>query len=267
MLVFAISEGGTYGWFVREEGRSTILGATIWPTSMPVSIVPVAFLSSACLLFAFYRVQSLEGTHGPRPAVRVLQPAAARVPVRHDHAAAAWRWARSRSCLVDVGHAAGRTPPVGARHRPLARAVGRRDRRRLAARQLADPPHRNDQRGARRPVPRGDRARRRARSPTPVALVPGAAPRRSSSSGSASDSRARSSTTSSSPTCRPSASGAASGANTTVRMIGASLGIAVISSLLTTQTIRHAVGEVGRAASLPTSVPRSASSPRSTPAA
>jgi MFS family permease len=36
-------------------------------------------------------------------------------------------------------------------------------------------------------------------------------------------------------------SGAASGANTTVRMIGASLGIAVISSMLTTQTSRSAV--------------------------
>jgi hypothetical protein len=48
--------------------------------------------------------------------------------------------------------------------------------------------------------------------------------------------------------------GAASGANTTVRMIGASLGISVISALLTMQTIRHAVGEVGRLASLPASV-------------
>ncbi len=37
------------------------------------------------------------------------------------------------------------------------------------------------------------------------------------------------------------ASGAASGANTTVRMIGASLGIAVISSMLSTQTSRDAV--------------------------
>ncbi len=49
-------------------------------------------------------------------------------------------------------------------------------------------------------------------------------------------------------------SGAASGANTTVRMIGSSLGIAVISSLLTTETIRHAVGQVAGAASLPKAV-------------
>src|SRR6476620_5229551 len=39
----------------------------------------------------------------------------------------------------------------------------------------------------------------------------------------------------------PERSGAASGANTTVRMIGASLGIAVISSLLSTQTSRGSV--------------------------
>ena len=38
--------------------------------------------------------------------------------------------------------------------------------------------------------------------------------------------------------------GAASGANTTVRQIGAALGIAIIGSLLTTQTIRSAVDRV-----------------------
>jgi hypothetical protein len=46
-------------------------------------------------------------------------------------------------------------------------------------------------------------------------------------------------------------SGAASGANSTVRMIGASLGIAIISSLLSMQTIRHAVDAVQHADSLP----------------
>jgi hypothetical protein len=37
-------------------------------------------------------------------------------------------------------------------------------------------------------------------------------------------------------------------------MIGASLGISVISALLTMQTIRHAVGEVGRLVALPANV-------------
>src|SRR4051812_9951759 len=56
MLVFAISEGETYGWFTPRKSLE-ILGATIWPASMPMSIVPVAFALSACLLFGFYRLE------------------------------------------------------------------------------------------------------------------------------------------------------------------------------------------------------------------
>ncbi len=46
MLVFAISEGATYGWFDPKKPFG-IVGSTIWPTSMPFSIVPVAFVLSA----------------------------------------------------------------------------------------------------------------------------------------------------------------------------------------------------------------------------
>ncbi|HEX7521105.1 MAG TPA: MFS transporter [Acidimicrobiia bacterium] len=42
-------------------------------------------------------------------------------------------------------------------------------------------------------------------------------------------------------------SGAASGANTTVRQVGAALGIAVISGLLTSQTISHAIAGIRKA--------------------
>jgi hypothetical protein len=48
--------------------------------------------------------------------------------------------------------------------------------------------------------------------------------------------------------------GAASGANSTVRMIGAAFGIAVSSSLLSSQTIRHAVDNLTAAAGLPPDV-------------
>jgi hypothetical protein len=48
-------------------------------------------------------------------------------------------------------------------------------------------------------------------------------------------------------------SGVASGANTTVRQVGAALGVAVIGSLLTAQTIRHAIRGV-KAAALPAAV-------------
>lgn len=48
-------------------------------------------------------------------------------------------------------------------------------------------------------------------------------------------------------------SGVASGANTTVRQVGSALGVAVIGSLLTVQTVNHAVSRIN-AASLPVAV-------------
>jgi len=48
-------------------------------------------------------------------------------------------------------------------------------------------------------------------------------------------------------------SGVASGANTTVRQVGSALGVAVIGSLLTVQTVNHAVSRI-KAAALPAAV-------------
>jgi hypothetical protein len=48
-------------------------------------------------------------------------------------------------------------------------------------------------------------------------------------------------------------SGVASGANTTVRQVGSALGVAVIGSLLTVQTVNHAVSRI-RGAALPAAV-------------
>ena len=45
--------------------------------------------------------------------------------------------------------------------------------------------------------------------------------------------------------------GAASGANSTVRQVGSALGIAVVGTLLTTLTVRHAVDAVNGAGDLP----------------
>ncbi|HWJ63750.1 MAG TPA: MFS transporter, partial [Acidimicrobiales bacterium] len=56
LLVFGISEGATYGWLVPEKAFE-IAGVELWPVSMPVSIVPVAFVASVVLLVSFYRVQ------------------------------------------------------------------------------------------------------------------------------------------------------------------------------------------------------------------
>ncbi|HEX4491020.1 MAG TPA: MFS transporter [Acidimicrobiia bacterium] len=63
MLVFGISEGETYGWFAAKKSL-VVLGASVWRTSMPVSIVPVAFVLAAGLLFTFHRVErAKERTH------------------------------------------------------------------------------------------------------------------------------------------------------------------------------------------------------------
>jgi EmrB/QacA subfamily drug resistance transporter len=56
MLVFAISEGETYGWWTVAKSLD-VFGATLWSTSRPISIVPIAFVFAAGLLLAFYRVQ------------------------------------------------------------------------------------------------------------------------------------------------------------------------------------------------------------------
>ena len=120
---------------------------------------------------------------------------AARVPLRHDHAAAPGD-GPGRVPARDVGGAAGRSAPL-ARSTPASGSCRRAlHRRRLAGRQLADPPHRHDQRRAGRP---------RASRPPGSAVVRRRSTRRhrrssrccpaSSSSASASASRARSSTT------------------------------------------------------------------------
>ena len=55
-LVFAISEGGTYGWWVPQKAFA-VAGHDLWPTSRPIAIVPFAFVLAAVLLVSFYRVQ------------------------------------------------------------------------------------------------------------------------------------------------------------------------------------------------------------------
>ncbi|MGZ4785642.1 MAG: MFS transporter [Acidimicrobiales bacterium] len=56
LLVFGISEGGTYGWLQPLQSLE-IAGAGLWPMAMPLSVVPVSFLLAAIVLTAFYVVQ------------------------------------------------------------------------------------------------------------------------------------------------------------------------------------------------------------------
>ena len=54
LLVFALSEGGTYGW-ITPISDVTLGSWTLWPATAPVSIIPVIFAASVTVLYAFYR--------------------------------------------------------------------------------------------------------------------------------------------------------------------------------------------------------------------
>jgi EmrB/QacA subfamily drug resistance transporter len=56
LLVFGISEGGTYGWWSPLKSLS-IGGAEVWPASLPVSLMPIVFGGAAVLLTLFVMVE------------------------------------------------------------------------------------------------------------------------------------------------------------------------------------------------------------------
>jgi len=54
LLVFALSEGGSYGWITPIT--SVDLGRhQVWPATAPISVIPVIFATSLVVLYAFYR--------------------------------------------------------------------------------------------------------------------------------------------------------------------------------------------------------------------
>ncbi len=238
MLVFAISEGETYGWFSAKKALD-VLGAHLWPTSMPISVVPVAFVLAACLLFAFYKVQRYKERRrrGPlfafsnleRPAFRfgtvtLLLMAMGQVAFllvmsvllqdgRRLSAIDTGLWLVPSGVAIVAGSQLGNW---------LTRRIGTTNVVRiglclvatgLGACAIADTP-----------------------SLAFLALLPGFVIV-GFGIGFA-GSQLNNVILSDVP---PERSGAASGANTTVRMIGASLGIAVISSMISTQTSLSAV--------------------------
>ncbi|CAN5456113.1 DHA2 family efflux MFS transporter permease subunit [soil metagenome] len=248
MLVFAISEGGTYGWFAAKKAFE-LGGATIWPTSMPVSVAPVAFVIAAALLFGFYKVQRAKERAGADPlfefsnlqrpgfrygTITLLLLAMGQVAFlfvmsvvlqdgRHLSAVDTGLWLVPSGVAIVVGSQLGNwlTGQIGTtnvvRSGLIIHATG------LGAVAVAVSP-----------------------SLSFLSLLPGFV-LFGVGIGFA-GSQLNNVILSEVP---PERSGATSGANTTVRMIGAALGIAIISSLLSMQTIRHAVAEVARATSIP----------------
>jgi EmrB/QacA subfamily drug resistance transporter len=53
LLVFALSEGGIYGWFTPIKDFS-VMGHVLWPASRTVSVIPIIFVIAATLLATFY---------------------------------------------------------------------------------------------------------------------------------------------------------------------------------------------------------------------
>ena len=251
LLVFAISEGGVYGWFTPRK-LFEIAGLTLWPASAPISIVPVAFLGSMVLLYAFYRVQRskeraaldplFEFSNLSRPGFRygtftLLLMATGQVAFllvlsvvlqdgQHLSAVDTGLWLVPSGLFIILGS------QVGSR---LTRTIGTTTVVRvgllfeglgLAVTAIALSP-----------------------DITIWQLLPGFA-LVGTGIGFAS-SQLNNVILSDVPADR---AGAASGANSTVRMIGAAFGIAVSSSLLSSQTIRHAVDNLTAAAGLPPDV-------------
>jgi EmrB/QacA subfamily drug resistance transporter len=66
LLVFALSDGGTYGWLEPLKTFS-VAGAEVWPKSWPISVVPVAMLFGVGLLTAFVRLELWKGRRDADP--------------------------------------------------------------------------------------------------------------------------------------------------------------------------------------------------------
>jgi len=64
--VFALSEGARYGWF-RPLQPFTLGGAAIWPDDRAVSITPLVMVLAAVVLFCFYRLERWKERHDRSP--------------------------------------------------------------------------------------------------------------------------------------------------------------------------------------------------------
>jgi len=66
LLVFALSEGAVYGWWTARKAF-TVGGTTIWPADAPVSVVVPAFLLSCTALIGFVVLERWKERHRRDP--------------------------------------------------------------------------------------------------------------------------------------------------------------------------------------------------------
>jgi EmrB/QacA subfamily drug resistance transporter len=247
LLVFGISEGGTYGWW-KPLGTFTVAGAAVWPAGRPVAVAPLAFLLAALLLGAFYRVERAKERARRDPLFEFSQ-------LRH----LGFRYGLSTLVLLAMGQTAFL----------LVISVFLQDSLHLSALDtgLWLVPSGvfivvGSQAGSRLTRTYGTTAVVRiglaleALGLAAIAVVvspdvtfalvlPGFA-----LFGTGIGFAGSQLTNVILADIPPEKSGAASGANTTVRMIGSSLGIAIMSTMLSVLTVRHAAAAVSRSRAL-----------------
>ena len=66
LFVFALSEGARYGWF-RPLQAFTLGGIAVWPDDRSVSITPLVMVLAAIVLFCFYRLERWKERHDRSP--------------------------------------------------------------------------------------------------------------------------------------------------------------------------------------------------------
>jgi EmrB/QacA subfamily drug resistance transporter len=66
LLVFGLSEGGTYGWLTPLKTFS-VASAVVWPDWFPVSVIPIVFLLAFALLATFYVYERAKERRGGNP--------------------------------------------------------------------------------------------------------------------------------------------------------------------------------------------------------
>ena len=247
LLVFGISEGGTFGW-TRPLRDFVVGGWTVWPDDRAVSVVPIAFACSFVLLCAFYRVQRAKERDdaGPLFEFSTLRNLGFRYGLatlvllamgqiaflfvlsvvlqdsRHLSAVQTGLWLMPSGVFIVAGS------QIGGR---LTRAIGTTRVVQVGMVMAAS----------------GLAAIAMVVTPdlTLLRLLPGFA-----LFGLGIGFATSQLTNVTLSSIAPERAGAASGANTTVRMIGSALGVSIITALFSSQTIRHAVDAVNGSASL-----------------
>ena len=129
-LIFGLSEGTIYGWW-KPIKDLVIAGRVVWPTTMPISIIPLAFLLSFITFTLFVIIERAMERAAPRSAVRVRSAAPPGLPLRAAH----HDGARDRSVRAAVhppGAAPERRAPHRVAHRRMDAAPGNPDRDRRA---------------------------------------------------------------------------------------------------------------------------------------